>query len=182
MIMKTKPATFAHSSGHFLRPWRTGAMMLLTALLLAATSSTQAAKSVFERSKPHVNVGTIGRVELEQPLITFEFAAKVQTDGAGRASGVVQFTFMDGSVRNLAPVAGTVQLEGQQCLVFFLLLPYLRSGELDVTHPVTALAFQDFTARVGTVLWEFEGSGFEEGPLRSVSPTAGRPWRSRART
>jgi elongation factor Tu len=45
-------------------------LILLTAVALSSASTTFAAKEVFERNKPHVNVGTIGHVDHGKTTLT----------------------------------------------------------------------------------------------------------------
>jgi hypothetical protein len=112
----------------------------LAVLFLAVVVEVHAAKAEFERTKPHVNIATIGHVELRDPPISFDFLADIQFGPAPSASGVMQVALGDGSVRFYAPVAGTL-LEGHECLVFFL--GGRSSGELDPTDPAIAIVRED---------------------------------------
>jgi hypothetical protein len=122
-------------------------VLLLAVVFPIATVSLHAAKEVFIRSKPHVNVGTIGPIELRDPLISFEFLSDIEFGPQPAASGTIQFVFVDGSVRWYEPVAGAL-LEGKECLVFSL--GGRPSGELDPTDAAVAVYRED-PARPGVV-------------------------------
>src|SRR5688572_22826478 len=141
-------------------------VVLLATLLAASMAGVHAAKSQFERTKPHVNVGTIGHVELREPALSFDFIAELETGSSGQAAGTVQFLMADGSVRTLRAAIGRVHLEGDQVLVFFLLIPDSPSGQPDPTRPATAVLQQ----RAGKIFWEIEGTELSEKALRFELP------------
>lgn len=158
------------TSSCFFHVRRSVRAIVLAGLCLAGAASSSGAKVEFERTKPHVNVGSIGPVELIDPSIQFEFAADLATESFGRASGGMHFLFADGSVRFYQAVVSTIQLEGHQALVFFLLLPSTASGELDPSNPITAVARQVSNTRTPSVFWEIDGSRIRDGTLRFEVP------------
>lgn len=121
------------------------ALGTLAAVAGVSRAHADSSRTTFERSKPSVNIASIGHVDLRDPPLSFDFSADVDFGPNRPASGGMQFVFADGSVRFYEPVAGML-LEGHQCLVFFL--HRLPSGELDPTEPAIAVVREDPERRV----------------------------------
>ncbi|MCI0535007.1 MAG: hypothetical protein L0Z50_07250 [Verrucomicrobiales bacterium] len=130
--------------------------LVMAALYLAGMMTARAAKIEFERTKPHMSVGSIGHVELREPVISFDFAADLETKDFGGAAGGIQLAFADGSVKTYQAKISRVQLEGHQALVFFLLFPALSTDQFDQTKPATAFA-RDSSDGTRDILWDLAG-------------------------
>ena len=63
-------------------------LTLLGALTLSTVTTSFAAKEVFQRTKPHVNIGTIGHVDSGKTTLTLAIAQAAETRDEPGLSGV----------------------------------------------------------------------------------------------
>jgi hypothetical protein len=137
------------------------------ALLVGWLPSAQAAKEVFQRTKPHVNIGVINATDLAgNPLFSALFLCNVVVHPDGQASGVLQFHFEDGTVVHLQAVAGEAQLdEGGNVLQLQLLL-FPEPGDPSSNDPVLAtVTVASPSSPPDDLIWDLK-DGFVFGPVR----------------
>jgi hypothetical protein len=100
---------------------------------ICGANSALAAKSVFERTKPHVNVGTI-----EGEPVEMWFHSNASVSDNGEASGVAQIRVVDGESFLYRIVAGEAIVESGTVLQLILILE--RVGEDGLPFVETDLA------------------------------------------
>jgi hypothetical protein len=121
-----------------------------------------------------------GHVTLGTTAIAFQFDAALKTGaiafpvfqsvrGRPPASGFVQLSFMDGSVRYLAIHSEVSRSGNANDGLTFLLLPYLESGEIDFENPAIANA-RPSPGTSGGILWHIEGSTVHHGSIAFEVP------------
>src|SRR5262245_10503728 len=116
----------------FLRRNVFATLALASLFCICGPNSALAAKSVFERTKPHVNVGTI-----EDEPVEMWFHANASLFEGGRATGVLQIRVLDGESFLYRVVEGEAIIESGIVLELILFLERVGedgspTGELDV--------------------------------------------------
>jgi hypothetical protein len=142
-----------------------------TATLYATTEHFEGVRIFDVISSGIVDLGTIA--------IPFEFEAALRTrpillrtDLAiphHPASGGMHLTFGDGSVRYIAIHSEIARDVNGNHVLTFVLLPYLESGELDLTKPVIATA-RPGSGSGGGILWDLEGSTLQQESIQFEVP------------
>ena len=135
-------------------------------LLIGSSPNAQAAKEVFQRTKPHVNVGVIDAMDLAGNLLfSAVFLCNVVVHPDGQADGVLQFHFADGTVVHLQAMAGEAQVDEQGNVLQLQLLLFPEPGDPSPNEPVLATITPASPNSPDDLIWDLK-DGFVFGPVR----------------
>jgi hypothetical protein len=136
------------------------------ALLTGWSPCAHAAKEVFQRTKPHVNVGIIDAMDLTGNLLfSAMFLCNVVVHPDGQASGILQFQFEDGSIVHLQAAAGETQSDEAGNVIQVQLLLFPEPGDPFPNEPVFATITPASANSPDDLIWDLK-DGFVFGPVR----------------
>lgn len=141
-------------------------LALTVAVLVASGSSVFAAKDVFIRSKPHVNVGTVDDVQME-----IRVHVEAALFGDGKATGAMQFAVSDGEKFFYRVVSATAEIGDDE--VIGLRLVVERVGDGQETGEPGVITVRRSTAVEDCLIYDIVGPNIQveaEGTIELRDP------------